>query len=198
MQGGRLHTLTVGNLLSLTYYYDSVGNITSIEDYFPNLGGTQTQDFTYDAINRLTGATANGVGIPQADGIAGYSYSYDFDEFGRLEEKEGWTLAYTDVLTIGQPHAAITLTNGAQVDFYAYDHNGNMTSRTEDGITYLQAWNAENKLARVTWTEDGRDYATTYVYDGDGNRLLKIEDVELPDGSFHGLRSTLAGATRTG
>ncbi len=64
--GGRLETLeslrinaTPNTLLqSLTYAYDENGNILSIVD--PLAGGTQTQTFGYDALNRLTSAQAVG------------------------------------------------------------------------------------------------------------------------------------------
>ena len=39
-----------------------------------------------------------------------------------------------------------------------------MTSRTEGGITYTQAWDAENRLQSVT--TGGQ--TTTFTYDGDG------------------------------
>jgi len=32
---------------------------------------------------------------------------------------------------------------------FSYDGNGNMTSRTENGVTYQQTWDAENRLVSV-------------------------------------------------
>jgi hypothetical protein len=55
-----------------------------------------------------------------------------------------------------------------------YDGNGNMNSRREDGIVYTQDWTVENKLAKVTWTEGTTLHETSFVYDGDGNRLMRI------------------------
>jgi len=37
---------------------------------------------------------------------------------------------------------------------------------------YTQGWNAENKLAGVTWS----DGSGSFTYDGDGERLIKTED----------------------
>ena len=70
----------------------------------------------------------------------------------------------------GGPHAVDSVAGGGS---YLYDANGNMTSRTEEGETYTQEWTVENKLRKVRWAND--TYQTRFVYDGDGNRLLRIE-----------------------
>ena len=58
----------------------------------------------------------------------------------------------------------------------AYDPNGNMVLRVEisgtQRITYTQEYNAENRLAVVTNTVTGQ--VARFVYDGDGNRVLRI------------------------
>jgi YD repeat-containing protein len=62
-QGGRLRTLKTGtptnpiSLQSFEYNYDAVGNINWINDYIA--GGTQTQTFTYDSLNRLTSVSTS-------------------------------------------------------------------------------------------------------------------------------------------
>ena len=73
-----------------------------------------------------------------------------------------------------------------------------MTLRVEvsgtETITYTQAWNAENRLAVVTNTVSGA--VTRFVYDGDGNRVLR----EQPDGSVTAylgvVEVTLSGTER--
>ena len=54
----------------------------------------------------------------------------------------------------------------------AYDPNGNMTLRVENGVTYRQEYNAENRLTVVTNAVTG--HVTRFVYDGDSNRVLRI------------------------
>ena len=49
---------TPTSLMNLTYAYDPVGNALTIAD--ANAGGTQTQTFTYDALNRLSTTAASG------------------------------------------------------------------------------------------------------------------------------------------
>jgi RHS repeat-associated protein len=58
---GRLSGLQSGqsaSLLNLEFTYDSVGNILTITD---QLNSSQVQTFGYDALNRLTSASTNGV-----------------------------------------------------------------------------------------------------------------------------------------
>ena len=57
---------------------------------------------------------------------------------------------------------------------YAYDANGNMTCRVENGITYKQEYNFENLLSAVkkmngTCASGTVLETTTFLYDGDGN-----------------------------
>ncbi len=167
-QGDRLQSLTVGNtLLNLSYGYDKVGNITSMSD--ATLG--QSLTFTYDPLDRLTSAAASG-------GSGAYSETYQYNAIGNLTQRQTatQTLAYSYPSPgSARPHAATQ----AGSNTYQYDANGNMGQRTEGGITYSQSWNAENKLKQVTWTQGGQTYTTTFMYDGDNNRLLKIEDTSL-------------------
>jgi RHS repeat-associated protein/uncharacterized repeat protein (TIGR01451 family) len=69
-------------------------------------------------------------------------------------------------------HAVTSLSSG---ETYQYDANGNMTQRVEDGQTYTQVFDAENRLVSVTVNSQ----TTQFVYDGDGNLVKKVK----PDGS---------------
>ena len=54
---------------------------------------------------------------------------------------------------------------------YGYDANGNMTSRTEGGLTYTQSFDTENRLISVVVSGQ----TTSFIYDGDGNLVKKIK-----------------------
>ncbi|MCA9982103.1 MAG: hypothetical protein KDD89_14765, partial [Anaerolineales bacterium] len=54
---------------------------------------------------------------------------------------------------------------------FVYDANGNMTSRTEDGVTYTQQFDAENRLTAVS--TNGQ--TTQFFYDPSGQRTMSIE-----------------------
>ncbi|NUM45746.1 MAG: FG-GAP repeat protein, partial [Anaerolineales bacterium] len=175
---GRLKSIVVGaDLLNLTYSeYDAVGNIKEIVDTSEGVGDLipYALTYNYDELNRLTQATGAGGNLDEGENplVPNYDYTYSYNVQGLLQTKEGETLSYNDS---AHPHAATAL--GAD-NTYFYDANGNMTDRTEDGVAFDQTWTADNKLYQVSWVdENGTDYLTTFLYDGDGNRLLKIEDV---------------------
>lgn len=169
-QGMRLRTLQMGSLLNLVYTYDANGNVDTVQD---TLGGSvQLLDFGYDDLNRLRSATAS-----THPSLPTYNYSYTYaPETGLLETKtedgDQSTYLYEDS---AHPHAATGLSQDAA---NTYDANGNMLMRTEDGITYTQTWRVDNRLKQVAWEQNGA-HTTTFVYDGDGNRLLRIE--RFPD-----------------
>lgn len=98
-----------------------------------------------------------------------YNENYTYNTIGNLTARNNQSYTYGS----GRPHAVTAVTTNT----YTYDANGNMTRRVEGGVTYTQTWNVENKLERVTWVDpaSGRNRIVRYVYDGDGTRLLKIE-----------------------
>ncbi|MCP4593679.1 MAG: hypothetical protein GY842_23330, partial [bacterium] len=130
--------------------------------------------FQYDDLDRLTYAHANGNVTSQG----GYTREYEYDEIGNIDARknDGVTVDYDyppSGLNSVHPHAATTTGSS---NSYSYDDNGNMSTRTENGETYNQVFNVENKLESVT--VDGE--TTTFVYDGDGNRVLRTG----PDGTL--------------
>ena len=81
-----------------------------------------------------------------------------------------------------QPHAVTSLTDGEVTNTYQYDENGNMTCRIEDGVTYKQNYNTENRISSIS-KMNGDCSSTTVVeswmfaYDGDGVRTTTAHDV---------------------
>ncbi|WP_280685107.1 RHS repeat-associated core domain-containing protein [Kitasatospora sp. MAA19] len=75
----------------------------------------------------------------------------------------------------GGPHALLTSTTttpgGPKTVGYQYDAAGNTTAVTDTGGTATLAWNGEGKLA--SYSKTGQAGATTYLYDADGNPLLR-------------------------
>jgi uncharacterized protein RhaS with RHS repeats len=65
-------------------------------------------------------------------------------------------------------------------DSYSYDENGNMICRVENGQTYDQSYNAENRLSVVllvsgTCEENGSILAGwDFIYDADGTRVEQV------------------------
>jgi YD repeat-containing protein len=60
---------------------------------------------------------------------------------------------------------------------YSYNANGDMTSRTENNMTYTQQWDAEHRLTQVTNTSVTPNRVTKFYYNGDGAWVKKEEQV---------------------
>ncbi len=133
-QGGRLQRMWTPGWQDLRYDYDAVGNVTRIEDGM----ASQTQDFGYDALNRLQSASVSGGGPGQ------YSETYDYAANGNLAHKGDGAYAYD----AAHPHAARRYLGQR----YCYDANGNATTRLAGGELFrlsYDVWNHLSQVARV-------------------------------------------------
>ncbi|MDP8265860.1 MAG: SpvB/TcaC N-terminal domain-containing protein [Candidatus Aceula meridiana] len=136
----------------LEYSYDSVGNIKMIVDSV----NTDSQYFSYDALNRLI----------QAQGNYGIK-TYQYDAIGNIIEKDGKAYAYGE--NGAGPHAVTSLSDGT---VFSYDENGNMIEMIDDeGKFWQYNYDAENRLVEV---KKNSALKAQYVYDGEGGRTQKI------------------------
>ena len=179
VQGGRLQRLTTGlfaddtSLQDLSYTYDNAGNILTIADA-KVAGGTQTQIFTYDSLNRLASAIASGgSGAAPANGLYALQHYHYNDASGNLSAKgpdgseTGYTYsAVTDPLCPNNSRSIPHAVSAAGGNTFSYDCNGNMTGRTINGASYTLTYDAENRLTGVSGAA-----TAAFVYDGDGNRV---------------------------
>lgn len=174
---------------ALAYNYDPVGNLTQITDA-PGGVATDTQCFTYDYLRRLTQAwtpASHNCGTTAATaamgGVAPYWLSWTFDKTGnRLTETNhttGGDTTRTHAYPVpGQPrpHAVQSVAtdspSGDQLDEYGYDATGNTTTRALAGATSTLDYDIEGRLSEAAESDNG---TSNYVYDADGNRLLKRE-----------------------
>ncbi|SCG67098.1 RHS repeat-associated core domain-containing protein [Micromonospora halophytica] len=196
----RPHALSVD--VDSSFNYDEAGNIRSIADT-PSGGARDIQCFSYDYLRRLTEAwstdnsntdpCAGGPGVTGVGGPAPYHHSWSIDKVGNRESEtiHGLQGAADTVRTYRYPTAGgtqpHTLTSveetgpsGTRTYRYGYGEIGNTECRpagsaandcTTGAGSQTLTWNPEGKLAEVTVS--GK--TTSFVYDGDGNRLVRKE-----------------------
>ncbi|WP_433214577.1 RHS repeat-associated core domain-containing protein [Microtetraspora malaysiensis] len=168
-----------------TYRYNDAGLITTIAD--ASKTGTDTQCFAYDHLQRLTEAWTEGdtscEAAPTAavlGGPAPYWQSFTYDTASnRTSETRHGTSGKADTVrtyTYAPPDRGhrlnqVTQTggDGARTDTYTYDATGNTITRAIGGTAQALGWGTAGELAQVT--EGGK--TTGFVYDAEGNRLLR-------------------------
>jgi RHS repeat-associated protein len=200
------------------YHYTDSGGITSITGTSGD--GVDNQCFTYDHLQRLTQAWAQGTAGPCAEeptdaligGPSPYWQTFTYDKAGnRTKEARHGIGGETDTVrtyTYADPGQGNRLNNvthtgptGDRSAAYSYDVTGNTTAVRTTGdspatSTETFDWDAEGELAKVT--ENGND--VTFVYDAAGNRLIRKDPtgstLYLPGGTE--LRALNGADTATG
>lgn len=207
----RLATLTStlptgSSFQNLSYQYDANGNLTGQQNdtrlpaETPKLGGPTEQTYTYDNLNRLTGAS--GSFQYMANKTDDYTYSTSYDTIGNITAKdqhEGIVVGggheqvqknttYDQSYTYGadRPHAPSVI--GLQT--LTYDADGNLTdsvSSAPGNPRRQQIWDEENRLACVSDTAKNKDLpqdpsscnqpgkppSVRFTYDDQGTRIIK-------------------------
>ncbi|WTI72489.1 polymorphic toxin-type HINT domain-containing protein [Streptomyces sp. NBC_00728] len=185
------HTLdqtNTGYTSDVDYNYDDAGNVLSIKQ---KAGPTESQCFTYDGHQRLTGAwtpqsgdCAASPSAPTLGGPAPYWTSWTYTTSGMRDTQTSHTAtgdtktAYTyppvNTQGAGQPHTLTSTTSGTTTGNYKYDEQGNTTHRPGASGDQTLTWNIEGQLD--TLTENGK--TTSYLYDANGQLLLRRGSTE--------------------
>ena len=150
--------------LSEDFAYDNNGNITNVTDL---VNGQRTKAFTYDALNRLSSATATNL-----YGTENYTYDALNNLRTRLTGGNALTLNYdatNRLVSVAQ--------NGSVVTQYGYDTQGNRNSLSNGGATTNYNFDAENQLLQVPGVEG-------YAYDAAGRRVAKTTSTGTPTGYY--------------
>lgn len=169
------------------YTYDNAGNLSSNRVATPHPADADNQCFAYDALGRLTGAYTTpaaacstpvaGGAAPTVGGPEAYWHSFDYDARGNRASLvdhsvtapgEGTTTTYAYSADAASLPHAVTSTRGPETTAYGYDGAGRRTSMQQGETTRALTYSADGLL-----TSAGPD--TSYVYDADGNLLLRKE-----------------------
>ena len=149
--------------LSLGYNYCSPG-VTSCPTDNGNLqgqtmtrpNGSWSQTYSYDSLNRLTGASESGTGS--------WSRGYGYDAYGNR-----WVTSSAGLpgLSLETPVAQSWYNGNNRINNWSYDAAGNVTQVGSMARSF--SYDAENRQVTATVAGTG----TTYAYDGEGRRVTK-------------------------
>ena len=126
----RLTSITAGAIQDGRYFYNDADNITNWDD---EDDAVLDQAFTYDLLDRLTGAQG---------GYGALGFSYDAVDNRLTKTGDGSATYYT----YANDSNRLLQTTGAEPDNYSYDSAGNLIQDNEFSYVYNQA----NRLAEVT------------------------------------------------
>ncbi|MEO7260289.1 MAG: RHS repeat-associated core domain-containing protein [Jatrophihabitantaceae bacterium] len=172
-----------------TFGYDVSGNLIKSTDTEGNASApVQTQCYRYTALNQLSQAwsatdgcasdpSTAGVGNSLVGGPQPYWSSWSFTAAGLRSQQvqHAVTGAATGDRTTGYTydlagHAnGLHTTSGSFVSSYQEDAAGNVTARTATGANLAMTYDYQNR----TLTMSGAGGSSNYVYDSDGNELLR-------------------------
>jgi insecticidal toxin complex protein TccC len=189
----------------LVYWYDPVGNVSHIENKCAQAlplvlpaGVTRDQDYTYDALYRLT--TASGLALQNltlADTLTGrfdpfipsgraanYTLQSKFDDGGNLTTSvfAAGANTWTETLTVSPLSNRAARIPGDQPPISAegyFDANGNQLKMPGGGTI---DWNWRNQISALI-AGTAQPVTEHYVYAGPLQRRRKVTDGWTPDGA---------------
>ena len=155
---------------TLTYSYG--GNIATRQ--WTQDSKTRKYTYTYDGLDRLTGAAYTGDG--------NYATNYAYDKNGNIKTLQRYDVSLVDNLTLTYSGNQLTkvedasnntfgFANGASTtNEYTYDGNGNLTKDSNKGITNI----SYNSLSLPSVVTFGNGNTITYLYTADGRKLRTV------------------------
>ncbi|MEQ1646411.1 MAG: hypothetical protein ABL959_23360, partial [Pyrinomonadaceae bacterium] len=189
-----------GSLMKLEYEYgelsqngndvnaaQNAGNIARLTVTFAGQTAPFVQTYRYDSLDRLTEATE------KVNGTQTWKQTFGYDIYGNRNAR--YQIVGSNVLPINnltlpsvdQQRNRFNLGQG-----YGYDPNGNITSdvdpATGQGRTFT--FNGDNKQTEVR--NSSNVIIGKYFYDGNGNRVKKVTDLETTVFVYDGLGKLVA------
>ena len=156
------HLGPAGTISAYEYCYDA--NSNRERQVETNAGRTETTEYTYDFVNRLTA-------VAYPDRTVAYEYDLAGNRTRELTtgaEASDETFHYD---AINRLERITDTVSGAELTRYAYDPNGNTLSKTKAGVETRFLYSIRDQLGEV---QQGASILGRYGYDYDGRRILKI------------------------
>ncbi|NOT96522.1 MAG: RHS repeat-associated core domain-containing protein, partial [Nitrospira sp.] len=153
----------------LRYDYEANGNVGNIYDNTV-AASAGDQHFAYDDLDRLT--LANG---PYGASGINATLPYSYDQIGNMTvnpQVGAYSYPASGPSSV-RPHA-VSVAGPYPI---SYDNNGNIMTMTDPTgfFGYNASYNTDNRLSSITTTYGGVPTTATFVYDGDGGRVKKID-----------------------
>ena len=169
---GIYSSIGIADIQDDAYTFDALGNLIQSQDLVQGL----TEDFTYDALNRLTQSSFD-------DGSTTTDKDYTYDTLGNLLTKGRMAgTSYTGTYTYGEsgagPHAVTTVNLDSTNHSFTYDLNGNQTA----GVNLLSGndreldWSSYNKPREIREGANiaSPDVTLEFKYGADRARFKQI------------------------
>jgi RHS repeat-associated protein len=158
------------SLLTLGYGYGTTNNNGNIQSQSVYDGATtRNQSFSYDGVNRLTGASEG----------ANWTQTYVYDTYGNRglyngssDPSTGTSLAM-DVVTTSLSTVPFNASNHWTAATTSYDSRGNLTAASASTNSLGATFDAENRQIQSVSTVGGNTTTVNYGYDGNGQRVSK-------------------------
>ena len=175
---------TAETVQALNYTYDSVGNITKIEDYSSTTA--KIVNFGYDALYRLaTASTTNASTSPNYFQTWGYNAIVNISTTSAIGDYQYDGHAGS---LYANPHAVTSI--GSMT--LSYDKNGNLGTTTQGTTQWLYNWDYKNQLTQAA----SGTATSTFDYDHGGSRV-KMAVNGLATTTYVNKNYNIQGATTT-
>ncbi|MDM3852567.1 MAG: pre-peptidase C-terminal domain-containing protein [Aphanizomenon gracile PMC627.10] len=164
------------NGIYTVYSYNDVGAVLRIVEYLANDNTVNSKfDYTYDDLGRLISASSE-------EGKTSYGY----DATGRLTSETSPT-GLTEYQYDAAGNRTVIKDSGVDTSYitnnlnqytkvggttYTYDRDGNLATKTQDGITSSYTYDSENHLVEVKTP----DATWKYEYDALGNKIATVQN----------------------
>lgn len=163
---GRLERIKTGSIQDIAVSFDPIGNLTQRQDLLIGL----TEDFTYDNLNRLTGATV--AGQP--------TVNMTYDALGNISSRSD-VGAYTYGGGNAGPHAVTSIV-GPKANVFSYDLAGNRIGSNNEAVLYT-SYNKPHSIVKL-------DKALQFKY---SPKRERFQQTALQNGVIQNVKTYIGG-----